>query len=202
MLALIMAGGAGRRLMAGEKPLLLVNNRPMVAWIVDAFLEAGCDPVVVTSPQTPMTSNWCRAQGITALSGSGRGYIEDMIEAALARDEQKPLFVSVADLPCIRPDSIRLIRRRYEDSGKDACSVWVPASLTNAAAESMPYHETVDGIDACPSGINILRGDLITQPQDELRILLRDYALAFNVNTGEDRDRAEDFFRLNGRDCN
>ena len=194
-----MAGGAGRRLMAGEKPLLLVNDRPMVAWVTEAFRGAGCEPVVVTSSQTPMTSNWCRAQGITVQSTSGRGYIEDMIEAALARDEENPLFVSACDLPCIRPDSIRRIRKLYEDSHKDACSVWVPVSLTNAAAESMPYHETVEGIDACPSGVNILRGDRITKPQDELKILLRDCGLAFNVNTVDDRDRAEEFFSMQSR---
>jgi len=194
-----MAGGAGRRLMAGEKPLLLVRDRPMVAWVTDAFRKAGCEPVVVTSSQTPMTGNWCRAQGIAVQPSSGRGYVEDMIEAAMALGEQKPLFVCVSDLPCIRPDSICTIRERYEDSGKDACSVWVPASLTNAAADSMPYRERIDGIDACPSGINILRGDLIAKPQDELRILLRDCGLAFNVNTAEDRNRAEEFFRLHVR---
>ncbi len=64
MLALIMAGGAGIRLNLGEKPLILINKKPMLSYVIDRFEEAGCEPVVVTSPKTPMTRNWCGIQGI------------------------------------------------------------------------------------------------------------------------------------------
>ena len=53
MHALIMAGGEGRRINLGEKPLVLVCGRPMISYITDAFIGAGVDPVVAASPKTP-----------------------------------------------------------------------------------------------------------------------------------------------------
>ncbi len=62
-------------------------------------------------------------------------------------------------------------------------------------AGGMPYRETVNRVEACPAGVNILRGDLIDRPQDELQLLLDEPGLALNVNTRADRARAEDFLR-------
>ena len=41
MHALIMAGGSGSRLNLGEKPLILIGGRPMISYVIDAFLSAG-----------------------------------------------------------------------------------------------------------------------------------------------------------------
>ncbi|HJK36483.1 MAG TPA: NTP transferase domain-containing protein, partial [Methanocorpusculum sp.] len=81
MLALILAGGEGSRLRLGEKALVMVHERPMIAWVLDAFCDAGCEPVVVTSYKTPFTRNWCRANGVEYLDTAGTGYVEDLTEA-------------------------------------------------------------------------------------------------------------------------
>ena len=60
----------------------------------------------------------------------------------------------------------------------------------------MPYRETIDGIDACPAGINILRGDRIDEVQDECPLLLNDPRLAVNVNTRADLARAEKILKI------
>jgi len=195
MHALIMAGGEGSRLDRGEKPLLLVHGKPMIAYVIDAFSAAGIVPVVAASPKTPMTMNWCRAQGIAFCKAEGRGYIEDMISAVQTLDDQHPLFVCVADIPCITPRIIQHIADSYSVSGKDACSVWVPATLVRSCRGGMPYREHISGIEACPVGINILRGDLIEQPQEELQVLLNEPCLSLNVNTPADLARAEDFLK-------
>lgn len=78
MLALILAGGEGSRLGMGEKPLVTICGRPMIAYIIDAFTAAGLDVVVVGSPRTPMTLNYLRAQGVKFYQGAGQGYIEDI----------------------------------------------------------------------------------------------------------------------------
>ena len=195
MHALIMAGGEGSRLDRGEKPLLLVHGKPMIAYVTDAFSAAGIVPVVAASPKTPMTMNWCRAQGIAFCKAEGRGYIEDMISAVQTLDDQHPLFVCVADIPCITPRIIQHIADSYSVSGKDACSVWVPATLVRSCRGGMPYREHISGIEACPVGINILRGDLIEQPQEELQVLLNEPCLSLNVNTPADLARAEDFLK-------
>jgi adenosylcobinamide-phosphate guanylyltransferase len=195
MLALIMAGGEGRRLNLGEKPLISILDRPMISWVIDAFLAAGYDPVVVTSFHTPMTTNWCRVQGIDCCKTAGGGYIEDMMEAVGVLGESEPLFISVSDIPCITGDIIRTIEAAYRSSGKDACSTWIPSDLIKSCRDGMPYREQIQGTEACPAGINILRGDHISEPQEELQILLHEPRLALNVNTRSDRENAAFFLK-------
>jgi adenosylcobinamide-phosphate guanylyltransferase len=199
MYALIMAGGSGSRLNLGEKPLILIGGRPMISYVIEAFSAAGCEPIVAASLSTSMTINWCRAHGVTVCKAEGAGYIEDMISVVRTMDERHPLFISVADIPCITPEIIRTIAEAYSSSGKDGCSTWIPAELVTSCRGGMPYRKTVDGTEACPAGINILRGDLIGQPQDELQVLLNEPGLALNVNTRADRARAEDFLKHKSR---
>ncbi|NYT07182.1 MAG: NTP transferase domain-containing protein [Methanomicrobiales archaeon] len=186
MLALILAGGGGTRLDLGEKPLVTIRGKPMIEYVIDAFTAEGHDIVVVLSGKTPFTRNWCSARGIPCLTASGAGYIEDIAEAVGILGITGPFFTCVADLPCLRPEIIGEIVSRYQESGKEACSVWVPRDLAGTSGCRSSYAGTVSGIAACPAGINILRGDLIERPQDELLLLIPDRSLAFNINTRED----------------
>jgi adenosylcobinamide-phosphate guanylyltransferase len=195
MRALIMAGGAGSRLSRGEKPLLSICGRPMIGYIIDAFRDFGCSVVVAASPRTPMTQNWCRAHGVDLYQAMGGDYIRDMIEAVQTLDEHRPLFVSVADIPGLNADSIREIYDAYFKSGKDACSTWVPVTLVRSCRGGITYRAMIDMVEACPVGLNILRGDFIDRVQDEIRLVLSDPRLAINVNTLADRDAAEIFLR-------
>jgi adenosylcobinamide-phosphate guanylyltransferase len=199
MRALIMAGGAGSRLALGEKPLIQVCNRPMISYVIDAFKAAGCEPVVVASGKTPMTMNWCRAHGISIAKAGGEGFIVDMVKTVHDLEEESPVIVSVSDIPCINPEIIRFIVERYGTCGKDALSTWVPASLVRSCRDGMPYREPVGGIEACPAGINILRGDHIDNEQEEHQLILDEPRIALNVNTLEDLARAELFFKNSDR---
>jgi len=194
MYALIMAGGSGSRLNMGEKPLILIRDVPMISYVIGAFSEAGFNPVVAASKKTPMTINWCRAQGIEFCRTEGNGFVEDMISAVQILDESRPLFVSVSDIPCITCEIIHSIADAYDISGKDACSTWVPSRLVSVRSGKIPYVERIQGVEACPAGINILRGDLITQPQEELQILINDPRLALNINTRADLANVQKFF--------
>jgi adenosylcobinamide-phosphate guanylyltransferase len=195
MYALIMAGGAGRRLNLGEKPLISLGKRPLISYVIDAFHGAGCTPVVAASSRTPMTLNWCRAHGIDFCKTDGAGFIDDMVSAVRMLEEEKPLFVSVSDIPGLTPEIIHTISEAYRSGRKDAASTWVPTMLFKSSREGMPYHEVIQGIDACPAGVNILRGALIAQPQDEMQLLLNEPRLALNVNTRADLADAEVFFK-------
>jgi adenosylcobinamide-phosphate guanylyltransferase len=186
MLALIVAGGSGSRLGMGEKPLVNICNRPMISYVLSAFEEYGCECVVVSSQKSPCTNNWCRANGIPLYVARGLGYVEDMVEAVLELEEVNPLFTSVSDIPCIAPDIIGRIFALYAESGKDACSVWVPENLCREYGCRTAYVEQVCGVNAVPAGINILRGEGIVGEQDELQVILREKRLAFNVNTREE----------------
>jgi adenosylcobinamide-phosphate guanylyltransferase len=193
MRALIMAGGAGSRLNMGEKPLILINNRPMLGYVIDAFAGAGCEVVVATSPKTPMTRNWCRVNGIDSYNAGGMDYILDMVETVQALEETQPLFVSVSDIPCVDSGIISDIREAYGRSGNEACSTWVPTRIVRACRGGMTYRETIKNEEVCPTGLNILRGDRIADVQDELQLVIADPRLALNVNTRADRATAEAF---------
>lgn len=195
MRALIMAGGAGSRIAMGEKPLISVCGRPMIGYVTDAFCLAGCEPVVVASDKTPMTMNWCRARGIAVVRARCAGFIDDMVAAVRDLDETGPVIVSVSDIPCITPAVITSVIEAYHDCGKDALSAWVPARLVRSCRGGMPYREQVDGMEACPAGVNLLRADHIGEEQDECRLLLDEPRLALNVNTREDLARAELFLK-------
>ncbi|HMA04893.1 MAG TPA: NTP transferase domain-containing protein [Methanomicrobiales archaeon] len=186
MLALILAGGEGSRLGLGEKPLVDICGKPMVAWVIDAFTGAGLEVAVVASSRTPMTLNYLRAQGIPFYRAQGRGYVEDIVEAVTTLEVSAPLFTSVADIPCLRPDHVKKIREAYLSQEKPALSSWIPRDLCPVGGCRTGYTEMVDGVPSAPAGVNVLLGERIREPQEEHRLLLHDPALAWNVNTPEE----------------
>ncbi|MEM2124519.1 MAG: NTP transferase domain-containing protein [Methanolinea sp.] len=193
MYALILAGGEGSRLGLGEKPLVSVGGIPMIRRVTDAFLRAGCEVVAVLSPRTPYTHNWCRANGIPHYTAAGKGYVEDLVEAVTAMEISSPVFTCVTDLPFISADIVADLAGIYAGCGKDALSAWVPKDLADEYCFHAPCVEVVSGVEACPAGVNILRGDAISVPQDELRVLFRDPRLACHVNTRDALERANRF---------
>jgi adenosylcobinamide-phosphate guanylyltransferase len=158
----------------------------MVSWVIDAFTGAGLEVTVVASNRTPMTLNYLRAQGIPFYVAMGGGYVEDIIEAVTELGIKAPLFTSVADIPCLRPEHVKEIQEAYISQDKPALSTWIPQTLCQPAGCRTDYRELVDGVQAVPIGVNILLGERITEPQEEYRLLLHDPALGRNVNTKED----------------
>ena len=199
MLALIMAGGQGSRLRMGEKPLVTICGKPMLSCVIDAFTSAGHDVIVVASHQTPFTRNWCRAQGVTLYEAEGLGYVEDICAAAedLGR-AGTPFFTCVSDLPCLAPDIIAGVEDAWRRARTPACSTWVPRDLCEEHGCRTQYTETVDGVPACPAGINILTDGVFDEPEEELRLLLRDRRLAFNINTREELALVQEYIRRRG----
>lgn len=195
MRVLIMAGGAGKRLGLGEKPLVTIGGCPMISLVLSAFENTGYETIIVASPRTPFTINWARAQGFQCIRTTGNGYVRDLQEAVTMIDESGPFFTCVADLPCLSPEHIVKIHEAYESSGKEALSTWVPV---NGGKEGDPaiYMETVSGVCASPAGINILRGDLIHRPQEEEKFLITDRNLGYNINTRADLEKVRSFFAL------
>ena len=195
MHALIMAGGEGSRLGLGEKPLVCIHGRPMIQWVIEAFSDAGCSPVVVLSSKTPYTRNWCRANSIPFILADGNGYLEDLIYAVTALEEGGPIFTSVSDIPCISADIIRSVCESHRRSGMEACSTWVPVSLCREVGTEPRYLCEIDGVPASPVGVNILQGSKIGEVQEELCLLLNTRELVFNVNTRSELALLEQYFQ-------
>ena len=191
MLALIVAGGRGTRLNRGEKPLLRVCDRPMIAYVVDAFSAAGIEPVAVLSSAVPQTANWCRAHGVSLFQAAGVGYVEDITECIDMLEITEPVFTSVSDIPGLTAEFITEIRDAYQMAGTDACSVWVPAALCKRNGTAPVYAAQVHGIDAVPCGINIINGAKNGEEQVEMALLIASRRIAVNVNTPDDIAAAE-----------
>ncbi|MBP2145240.1 adenosylcobinamide-phosphate guanylyltransferase [Methanofollis sp. W23] len=186
MLALILAGGQGSRLNMGEKPLVTICGRPMIEYVVDAFTLAGCESVVVASPKTPYTRNWCRAHGIPLYSAGAHGYVADIVEAVTELGEEGPVITSVSDIPCITAEHVTRVQEAYLGACTPALSTWVPAACCTGSARRTSYQEEVGGVGACPAGVNVLLGARIAEAQEEYRLLIDDPGLGLNVNTHAD----------------
>ena len=125
-----------------------------------------------------------------------------MIETVRASEETQSLFVSVSDIPCIDAEIITTVLDAYRESGKDACSTWVPSTIVRSCRGGMTYRETIGAIEACPTGLNILLGTGLPNRRMSSRPGACRSRLAINVNTREDRAAAEAFLKKAQTDGN
>jgi adenosylcobinamide-phosphate guanylyltransferase len=189
-----MAGGRGSRLQMGEKGLVRLCDRPLIDYAITALEEAGVEQVVVTTPSTPYTANYCRVRGIDQVCTEGKGYVEDIIEAVSILNEIGPILIVCADIPGLTSDHLKYIFSSYNTGGKPACSVWIPAHLFEKQGCITQFTQEISGIQAAPAGLNILLGEAIEKEQEEHCILIEDPALTYNVNTRSELKAAEEFF--------
>jgi adenosylcobinamide-phosphate guanylyltransferase len=197
MLALILAGGRGSRLGMGEKPLVRLCGRPLIEYPLDVCRECGLEPVVITTPSTPYTENYCRAQGYDFVKTDGDGYVEDLVRAVLLLGAKGPIFTLCSDIPGLSREHIACIMNEYTESRRDACSVWIPEEWYLWLDLQVPYTDIREGQRVCPAGINILLGEKIQEEQSEYKIILDDPFLALNINSRQDLLIAERVFSTN-----
>ena len=79
--ALIMAGGKGSRMdFKSEKPLIMINNKPMIQYVIDALNESKKvnDIIVATSKNTPETDKFLKEIGIKTFVTPGEDYVHDL----------------------------------------------------------------------------------------------------------------------------
>lgn len=190
MYALIMAGGKATRLAMGEKALTRVHDEPLISFVVTAVTKAGLDPVVVVSPLTPYTTNYCRTHAIDWICTDGAGYIEDLRQAVEEISITGPVLTICADLPGISAEHIQTVLEQYFESGLSACSVWTNNQIDGHVLNNY-RNDSLEKIPGTPVGLNIIRGDMIDKEQEELQIVLDDPFLTVNINTREDIELAE-----------
>lgn len=193
MLGLILAGGRGSRFGPGEKPLALCGGRPLIEHVVEALVEAGLEVVIVVSPHTPFTQNWCRAHDLLCVCTAGNGYVEDLAEAGTLLGPEGPVLCASADLPCLSAALVVDVIEAYWAQDRPALSVWVPVDEVDPEPA---FTGDVDGRRAAPAGLNILDGGRMDQVQEEARLLLDDPRLRHNVNTTAALEAAEAFLAL------
>jgi molybdopterin-guanine dinucleotide biosynthesis protein A len=194
--AIVLAGGAGRRLGGPGKPALPVAGRPMLERVLDAVVDAaprvvvgasgvGLPADVATVREEPPGS------GPAAATGAG---------LAVIGGDADEVAVLAADLPLLTAGAIGILRRRLAESPVDGalyvddagrpqtlCGVWRAAALHAAVRE-----------------LETTRGGLIGASMAELLDGLRVAGVSwtrpspppwFDCDTDADLQRAEEWAR-------
>lgn len=181
--AIVMAGGKGSRMnFDGEKPLIKINNRPMVMYVINALKKSKKikDIIVATSKNTPKTDEFLKNQGIKTILTPGKNYVHDL-QFIISNFKLDDVLVTItADLPLINAEIIDYVLDKYEESKKDAMSVVVPEDFL----KKYNLNPTSVFENLVPSGLNILRS--INKTQNEEVLILEKIELAVNINTCED----------------
>ncbi|NYB51400.1 MAG: NTP transferase domain-containing protein [Methanobacteriaceae archaeon] len=184
VLAVVMAGGKGRRMKSlGEKPLTMINGKPLIEYVLEALQNSTQvrKILVATTPNTPKTARHVKNLGFDLLETPGEGYVEDL-SFLLSRDDLKDevILTITSDLPLITSDIIDRVLNEYQRSSKPAMSVMVSVEIFS---EHGLQPSLVLG-NLVPSGLNILRGK--NTEQDEEILVLDKIELALNINSPED----------------
>jgi adenosylcobinamide-phosphate guanylyltransferase len=183
--AVVMAGGKGER-MGGEKPMVLLDGKPLLAYVVEALLGSSRigRVYVAVSPKVPLTAEYIRSfpdRRVAPVATPGSGYVDDTAYAARALGLSEPFVVVSADLPLITPDVVDRVINEYIKCGKEALSVWVEE----------------DG-KATPAGINVVHGAHIDRAQEEYSLLLDSESLV-NANYRKDLTYCEQLLKARRR---
>lgn len=194
MEALVMAGGKGTRMGGGEKPLMALRGKPMLAYVLDAL--SGSSSIekinVAVSPDVPRTAEFVLMDGraLTVMT-PGSGFIEDMGYALSVLGLFEPVLVVAADLPLITPEVIDRVVDVYEKCGREALSVRVEADIAPWTPDTVLNDTEKPTI---PAGINVVHSAHMDRSQEEHVLVINDAKLAANVNYRKDLTYCEHLF--------
>jgi adenosylcobinamide-phosphate guanylyltransferase len=191
--ALVMAGGKGTRMhIDEEKPLIKVNDKPMIEHVLNALMNSKyIDKILVAiSPNTPKTQKFLKDFPVIVIETKAKGYIEDLADILQDRtylEEDEVVMTIVADLPFVTSNHIDDVLEVYYQRNKPAMCVSVPEELFKEynIIPTLVYEGLV------PSGVNMLIAN--SQEQDQTIYITDNVELAFNINTLHDLDQGNNF---------
>jgi molybdopterin-guanine dinucleotide biosynthesis protein A len=143
--AVILAGGAGRRLGGADKPALLVGGRSLLDRVLDAVTGAAVVGVVLVGPER----NTSRPV-VSVLEDPPGGGPAAAVAAGLPHVSSPTVAVLAADLPFLTAEVLLLLESRLgpeddgallvDGDGRDQllAGVWRTASLRRAVAAAGP----------------------------------------------------------------
>ena len=185
MIGVVMAGGRGSRMGAGEK-LLLRYKKPIVLHVLEALRDSGCFSGIhaATSPNSPQTMTLLTDMGYSVIDTPGDGYSKDLSRILQGMDG--PVFVTSADLPLLDGPVVREIVRRY-DPGMRWMSVLLSEGFLDSLGLSSDVGAVFGGEQCRYAGISVVDSSQISDGVvPEQYTVLDDKRIAFNVNTRRD----------------
>ena len=205
--AIIMAGGKGERFNFNkikyeyqEKPLLLLGNRYIIEYIIDAALNAKYinRVIVATSPFTLHTKSIITAKklSIELVETPGMDYHSD-ISFVVKKLKLEIIITIVADIPLIKSEILDEIIDKYFILNKPALSVMADFNLfsQHGLNPTITFQSDDNQKTLVPLGINIIDGRLIEQPELDQAIFHNERGeLLYNINTVDDYFQLKKFF--------
>jgi len=199
MVALIMAGGRGKRLGGKtEKPLVSISGKPMIRWVINAAIAAEriSDIYVAVTNQTPKTVEEVSKAPVKVIKTDGKGYHLDLQQAILDSNLSCPVLTISADLPLLTGGFLDQVISHYWKSGKPALMVLVPIEAGRRHGVEPTSLYPFEGKSYAVAGVNVVDGRKILEAEQEQEVLISDRVdVAINVNTSLDLEEAERYLR-------
>jgi len=208
MHALVMAGGKGTRMNARcEKPLLNINGKPMISYVLNALIDSKCFNYVwvAVSKNTVNTKAYLNEhyRSVMVIDTPAIDYVYDLNYALTYISNHmynaEPILITAADLPLLDCNIVKYIIDMYEhySSKKDAWIVIV-VSTKLLRYTQVSSKLQVNGMDKYYSGISIVSprvlDNIIYNTHNSIKeeyMLIDDVRVAVNVNTMNDLKLAE-----------
>ena len=204
---IIMAGGKGERFNFDkikseyqEKPLLLLGNKYIIEYIIDAALNSKHinRVIVAISPFTPQTKFIINAKklSIELVETPGIDYHSD-ISFVIKKLKLGIIMTIVADIPLIKPEIIDEIIDKYFILNKPALSVMADVKLfsKHGSNPTITFQSDDGQKNLVPLGINIIDGRFIEQLEIEQATYISDRVeLIYNINIVDDYFQLKEFF--------
>jgi len=190
-----MAGGTGSRMhSAEEKPMLIVKNKPMISYVLDALKNSNCfDKIIaLVSSNTPKTAQFLAKNNVQVANSSGTDYVKDL-NYALELVKPNKAFIISSDLPLIDSSTVEKIVGSFDRCKKPCLTVVVSKALLDDLDVSTDYCVEYDGKIVCHTGVSIIDSSQVSGQSniDEELLLIDKLQLALNVNTMHELKLAE-----------
>lgn len=187
MIALIMAGGRGKRMKITKEKLLLRYNKPLISHVVEALQKSNCFSRIIaaTSIHSKQTRLLLSRSHIEILDTPGHGYVLDL--NLILKSLNDYIFIISGDMPLIDKQIIEKIIGLH-----DTDNVWTSYLITkNFVTEfQISYSKTItfQNQECVLTGLSIVNSNKIKDLSHivETYIILNDRRIAVNINTLKD----------------
>jgi adenosylcobinamide-phosphate guanylyltransferase len=178
-----------------EKPLLEFLDKPLIDWVLSATKAAKkiSKVYVVTSPNTPMTTEKCAREGWRIIKTDGKGYHDDLKQAVAEGGFRGPVLIMPSDVPALTGEALDKIIAAHEKNRKDALAVFVPIQKREELGLSISSTDEFQGVEYAVSGVNIIESRrILSEGKIETEAIVTDEVeLLLNINTLKDLEIAE-----------
>ena len=204
IIAVIMCGGKGSRMeqfVDSEKPLLKLNGRTMIEYVIDSIVESKIFERVIclSSSNTPKTNaflynhNYYVSGIIDVVESKGISYSTDLFKLLYNLKPIK-IFVVSADTPLLNPKIIRQIINRCLPN-LPCVSIVLEKNFVEDLGIKPSVIFNITGKEYCHSGILIIDSSKIEYKHtylEEYYLIMNEKEIAVNINTRKELELQKD----------